>query len=115
GRTGLNFAAGMSGGLAFVFDERGVLPQRLNGQMVSHERLADADEIESLRRLIAAHADATTSPHAQRLLAAWSESVKKFWKVVPNPPSPETPKAFFRYEPIAAPKPAARAPAVVSS
>jgi glutamate synthase (ferredoxin) len=114
GRTGLNFAAGMSGGLAFVYDERNVLPQRYNSQMVALERLENADETESLRKLIAAHAEATTSPHAKRILAAWTESARKFWKVVPHPPSPDAPKEFYRYEEIGAAKPAPRAAAVVS-
>ena len=100
GRTGLNFGAGMSGGLAFVYDALNTLPQRHNNQMISLERLENAAEIESLRQLITAHADATTSPHAKRILANWSESVGKFWKVVPHPPTPETPKSYFRYEPV---------------
>ncbi|MBA4137921.1 MAG: glutamate synthase subunit alpha, partial [Opitutus sp.] len=104
GRTGLNFAAGMSGGLAFVFDERGVLPNRFNPQMVSLERFENADESESLRQLITAHAEATDSPHAQRVLAAWSESLKKFWKVVPHPPTADAPKAFYQFQEIAAAK-----------
>ncbi|HLP26909.1 MAG TPA: glutamate synthase subunit alpha, partial [Acidobacteriota bacterium] len=100
GRTGLNFAAGMSGGLAFVFDERNVLPQRVNTQMVTLERLSNADEMESLRKLVADHAEATGSPHAKRIVEQWADSVKQFWKVVPNPPTPDAPKQFYRYEPV---------------
>ncbi len=85
GRTGLNFGAGMSGGLAYVYDERDVLPQRYNPSMVVLERLGVASEIESLRRLVAAHAEATGSPHAGRLLADWPAAVPKFWKVAPIP------------------------------
>ncbi len=112
GRTGLNFGAGMSGGLAFVFDERDVLPQRTNNQMIALERLENAAEIESLRQLIAAHAEATGSPHAQRILAQWSESVKKFWKVVPHPPTPDAPKAYYQFTELApAVRDGAKAPA----
>ncbi len=100
GRTGLNFAAGMSGGLAFVFDERNVLPQRFNNQMVTLERLSNDDESESLRMLISDHAESTGSPHAKRILEQWTDSVKQFWKVVPNAPTPDAPKPFYRYEPV---------------
>ncbi|MDP2137961.1 MAG: glutamate synthase large subunit, partial [Candidatus Didemnitutus sp.] len=98
GRTGLNFAAGMSGGLAFVYDDLNTLPQRYNSQMVTLERLEEVAEIESLRQLVAAHAQATSSPHAQQILAQWSDRVKMFWKVVPNSPQADAPKPFYRYQ-----------------
>ncbi|MFI5335969.1 MAG: glutamate synthase large subunit [Opitutales bacterium] len=100
GRTGLNFGAGMSGGLAFVCDERNVLPQRYNPAMVTLERLEHPDEIESLRALVTAHAEATGSPHAQRLLADWTGTVDKFWKVAPNAPTPDAPKPYFRFQDV---------------
>jgi glutamate synthase (ferredoxin) len=102
GRVGLNFGAGMSGGLAFLYDERNVVPQRYNPAMVSLERLETTDEIESLRRLVEAHAEATGSPHAKRLLADWNTTVAKFWKVIPHPPTAETPKPFYKYQPVMA-------------
>jgi len=105
GRVGLNFGAGMSGGLAFLHDDRNVVPQRVNPAMLKLERVTDAGEGESLRSLVAAHAEATGSPHAQRLLAAWPATLAKFWKVIPNPPTADTPKPLYRYEP-AAPAPA---------
>jgi len=100
GRTGLNFAAGMSGGLAFVYDKLDTLPKRYNSQMVTLERLTNDDEAESLRKLISDHASSTGSPHAQRILEQWRESVKLFWKVVPNAPTPDAPKPVYRYEPV---------------
>ena len=98
GRTGKNFGAGMSGGLAFVYDERNTLPDRHNPQMIGLERLDHADEITSLRKLVAAHAAATGSPHAQKLLDGWDTAITKFWKVVPHPPTPETPKNVFSFD-----------------
>ncbi len=107
GRTGLNFGAGMSGGLAFVYDEKGVFPKRINPAMISLERLDHAAEIDSLRALITAHAEATESPHARRLLDDWAATLARFWKVVPHPPSAEWPKPYFRYEPVVVAEPAA--------
>src|SRR5690606_14598433 len=98
GRTGKNFGAGMSGGLAFVYDERNTLPDRHNPQMISLERLDNEEEIASLRQLVAAHAAATGSPHAQKLLDEWPATIAKFWKVVPHPPTPETPKNVFTFD-----------------
>src|SRR6201999_1852628 len=58
GATGRNFAAGMSGGIAYVYDPQGVLPDHLNAEMVELEALDD-DDVESLRDLLVAHVDAT--------------------------------------------------------
>ncbi len=102
GRVGLNFGAGMSGGLAFLHDERDVVPQRYNPAMVSLERLENLDESESLRQLVAAHAEATGSPHAKRLLADWPKTLAKFWKVLPHAPTPDAPKPFYKYQSVQA-------------
>src|SRR5207247_684290 len=67
GDTGRNFAAGMSGGVAFVHDPGGRLPDHLNADMVALERLDDPDDIKLLRDLLAGHADATGSPVAAGL------------------------------------------------
>ncbi len=96
GRVGRNFGAGMSGGLAFIYDERDVAAARINPQMIGLERLADIDEISALRELVAKHAQLTGSPHAKALVENWDATVPKFWKVVPHPPTPETPKTFYR-------------------
>ena len=97
-RIGKNFAAGMSGGLAFVHDERGLLPDRHNAQMSSAERLTNGDEIASLRRLLERHAAFTGSPYAQTLLDHWDKSVGNFWKVIPHPPSAEIATPFLQFE-----------------
>jgi glutamate synthase (ferredoxin) len=86
GRTGLNFAAGMSGGTVYVFDERQTLPERCNAEMVTLERIrASAPASTELQSLIQQHAQATGSPHASRILDAWEKSLPLFWKVVPKP------------------------------
>jgi glutamate synthase (NADPH/NADH) large chain/glutamate synthase (ferredoxin) len=99
GETGLNFGAGMSGGLAFVYDDRGLFERRRNPELVDLERLADAEEIESLRRLVGRHASQTDSPHARRLIEDWAAESAKFWKVVPRSSDPGRAKPLYRFEP----------------
>ncbi len=108
GETGLNFGAGMSGGLAFIYDDKATFSERYNSQLIKTERLENADEIESLKKLVALHAEQTGSPHAKALAANWADEVKKFWKVVPLPPKADWPTPFFKFEdvgvaPLAAP------------
>ncbi len=83
GRTGRNFAAGMSGGMAYVYDLDGVLPVNVNGEMVDLDGLDDTDD-EWLRDVITAHVDATDSAVGQRLLADWPRAQSKFVKVMPR-------------------------------
>jgi glutamate synthase (NADPH/NADH) large chain len=84
GDTGRNFAAGMSGGIAYVLDETGVFPSRVNGQMVALEKLEDATEITAVRRLVERHLAHTSSQRARRVLDAWDDMVPKFVKVIPR-------------------------------
>ncbi|MFN6299083.1 MAG: glutamate synthase large subunit, partial [Microcystis sp.] len=72
GPTGRNFAAGMSGGVAYVLDESGDFATRCNTQMVALEAL-EGEEIDDLRELIQRHADYTQSQKASLVLANWSE------------------------------------------
>ncbi len=83
GRTGRNFAAGMSGGVAYVFDEKGSFPIHCNQEMVALENLTAKDEAE-LKSLIENHASATGSAVAKRILANWAASLPKFVKVMPK-------------------------------
>jgi len=86
GRTGLNFAAGMSGGNVYIFDERGTLPGRCNPEMVRLTRIGtNQEECATLHDLIQQHAEATESPHAARILSDWQSALEHFWKVVPQP------------------------------
>src|SRR5690606_9452506 len=101
--TGKNFGAGMSGGLAFVFDADGRFEQRINPAMIGLERLGDEEETASLRKLITIHANLTGSRHARALLEDWGKTVAKFWKVVPHPPTPATPKAVYVFDGAKAP------------
>jgi glutamate synthase (NADPH) large chain len=80
GPTGRNFAAGMSGGVAYVLD---LAPTRLNREMVDLDPLEEAD-IEFLRDVVSRHAELTGSVLAARLLASWDVSVQRFAKVMPK-------------------------------
>ena len=83
GPTGRNFAAGMSGGIAYVYDPKGRLPQNLNTEMVELEELDDTD-VDWLHAMLAAHREATDSAVAQRVLADWPRQVGDFVKVMPR-------------------------------
>lgn len=83
GATGRNFAAGMSGGVAYVLDENADFAVRCNAQMVGLEK-PDSEEAEELRLLIKRHADLTKSKKAFKVLALWEEMLPKFVKVMPK-------------------------------
>jgi glutamate synthase (NADPH/NADH) large chain len=83
GATGRNFAAGMSGGIAYVYDPDGVFPSNVNYEMVELEHVSGADE-EWLRATIERHRDLTGSAVASRVLAAWTVEVPRFRKVMPR-------------------------------
>jgi glutamate synthase (NADPH/NADH) large chain len=80
GPTGRNFGAGMSGGLAFVYD--GVLAN-INAEMVDIDPLLDEDR-EWLHSIVSSHFAETSSPVAERLLASWASSVERFVKIFPR-------------------------------
>jgi glutamate synthase (ferredoxin) len=86
GKTGRNFAAGMSGGIAYVLDEDNDLHLRTNYEMVMAERLAeqDAEEIASVKEMIAKQVQYTNSSNAQNILDNWDAYVTKFVKVIPK-------------------------------
>ncbi len=84
GRTGRNFAAGMSGGVAYVLDEAGDFRRRCNLEMVQLEKLEDPEEIAAVRQLIHNHATYTNSPVAARVLSQWATVVPKIVKVIPR-------------------------------
>jgi glutamate synthase (NADPH/NADH) large chain len=83
GATGRNFAAGMSGGVAFVYDPAGSLPDNVNAEMVDLDALDDAD-FDWLHGMVTAHVDATDSAVGQRILADWPAERKGFVKVMPR-------------------------------
>ena len=83
GKTGRNFAAGMSGGIAYVFDEDGQFESRCNTAMVGLERLPAEDDA-VLKKLIEDHHRWTGSRRARDLLDQWPQSREKFVKVFPH-------------------------------
>ena len=83
GPTGLNFAAGMSGGIAYVLDPDGTFPARCNDELVDLDSVDEADAIE-LRELIAEHAERTGSTVATRVLEHFDELLPVFVKVFPR-------------------------------
>ena len=84
GPTGRNFAAGMSGGVAYVLDEGRDFYLRLNKALVSMELVTEQHDIAELRGLIQAHADATGSPKAKRILDDFDAWLPKFKKILPH-------------------------------
>jgi glutamate synthase domain-containing protein 2/glutamate synthase domain-containing protein 1/glutamate synthase domain-containing protein 3 len=85
GRAGRNFAAGMSGGIAFVLDETGEFAGVLcNQASVDLEPVADPADMQALHHLIGRHVEATGSPRAKWILENWGEMLPKFVKVFPH-------------------------------
>jgi glutamate synthase (ferredoxin) len=84
GATGRNFAAGMSGGVAYVLDEKGDFPAHCNKQNLGLDRLEDPEEINEVRQMIKRHLDYTGSERASKVLASWNTLLSKFVKVMPN-------------------------------
>ncbi len=84
GPTGRNFAAGMSGGVAYVLDEKGDFSTRCNREMVALEPVEDAAELEEVRQMILRHAEYTRSRRAVDILNGWDATKAKFVKVMPR-------------------------------
>jgi glutamate synthase (NADPH/NADH) large chain len=84
GKTGRNFAAGMSGGIAYIFDEAGDFNHRCNLELVDLESVSAAGDEAELKTLIENHLKYTGSEVAQRILADWKGSLAKFVKVMPT-------------------------------
>ena len=84
GPTGRNFAAGMSGGAAYVFDPDGSFPARCNCGMVDLEKVASDEDNDTIRELLKNHVRFTQSPVAQRLLDRWGLYSQQFVKIMPK-------------------------------
>ncbi|MCI6521447.1 hypothetical protein MR478_08845, partial [bacterium] len=84
GRTGKNFAAGMTGGIAYVLDEEWDFYQRVNKETVSLEPVEHKYDVATLKELIRAHVEATGSPLGKKILANFGEYLPKFKKVLPH-------------------------------
>ena len=83
GPTGRNFAAGMSGGEAYVLDEHGLFTDLCNPEMVSLEDLVEDADVADVRRMIEDHLAYTGSSNAKRVLENWDEMLPLFVKVMP--------------------------------
>ncbi len=84
GHTGRNFAAGMSGGVAYVLDLEGDFAQRCNLEMVTLNPVTDPDDVAELRQMIQAHRERTGSLRAAAILDGWEQHLAKFIKVLPK-------------------------------
>jgi glutamate synthase domain-containing protein 3 len=83
GETGRNFAAGMSGGIAFVYDPHGTFPARCNTGLVDLKPLHE-ESISELELMLEKHFAYTGSPIAHKILSRWEESLGKFVRVMPR-------------------------------
>ena len=83
GPTGRNFAAGMSGGMAYVWDPAGEFASKCNMGTVDLEEIEEDEDIAELRELIEQHREYTDSPVAERILDRWPEVLDEFVKVMP--------------------------------
>ena len=98
GPTGKNFGAGMSGGIAYIYDAEDTFPKKINPAMITIARLSANEEIELVQSLVQRHRDLTESQKAQSLLADWSLAQTRFWKVVPKPSTPPVDAAVVKVE-----------------
>ena len=83
-RTGRNFAAGMSGGIAYVLDPDGDFVTRCNREMVDLEDLEDQDELQIVRDMVSRHVQYTGSKRAAEIFLSWEEWAPKFVRVIPK-------------------------------
>jgi glutamate synthase (NADPH/NADH) large chain len=83
GATGRNFAAGMSGGIAYVYDKDGLFASRVNVEMVDVVELG-AQDASWLRETIEQHVHLTGSPLGARMIEEWSSASQQFRKVLPR-------------------------------
>ncbi|MCS6782783.1 MAG: glutamate synthase large subunit [Gloeomargarita sp. SKYBB_i_bin120] len=91
GPVGRNVGAGMTGGLAYILDETGDLPAKVNQEIVKIQRVTSPLGERQLRSLIAAHHERTGSRKAERILVQWERYLPLFWQVVP-PSEQDTPE-----------------------
>ena len=84
GRTGKNFAAGMSGGIAYVWDRDRDLYLKLNKELVSMEPVEEKHDVQELKQMITEHVEATGSTRGQYLLSHFEEELPNFKKILPH-------------------------------
>jgi len=84
GQTGRNFGAGMSGGVAYVWDKDKSFARQCNTETYELEGVSDAADLAELKTLISKHLQYTGSAVAQQILANWDQAIKQFVKVMPS-------------------------------
>ena len=84
GAVGANFGAGMTGGMAFVYDPTGTFARRANNDSIVWQRVASAHWEQVLLDLIRDHALATDSRWSKAIIEDWSRTIGDFWQVVPK-------------------------------
>ena len=94
GNVGRNFGAGMSGGIAYVYDPNKTFKMRCNSEGLNLDPLSEQAHIDELKQLIEDHYNTTLSPLAQRLLEQWESSHQQFIRVLPE----EYKQALIRLE-----------------
>jgi glutamate synthase (ferredoxin) len=92
GETGRNFGAGMTNGVAYVYDSANRFERRYNPELVTVARLTDAEDSYFLRQLIFYHLEETGSSRARAILDSWQGSLAQFWKVQPGSRISRAPK-----------------------
>jgi glutamate synthase (NADPH/NADH) large chain len=83
GDTGRNFAAGMSGGIAYVWNKSGDFPVRCNQDMVDLDPM-DSEDVKIVAEMLRKHQEYTQSPVAAGLLKDWEKNAKQFVKIFPK-------------------------------
>ena len=83
GQTGRNFGAGMTGGVAYVYDNHDMLTTRANQQLVSLRRVERPEDQAELKALLERHLERTASPRARAILEDWENQLPIFWRVAP--------------------------------
>ncbi|WP_338408984.1 glutamate synthase large subunit [uncultured Flavobacterium sp.] len=94
GEVGRNFGAGMSGGVAYIYDTRNTFHKNCNTEGLNLDRVVIPEDLAELKQLIINHYDATGSPQAQRILENWKKELTQFIKVLPE----EYKQALIRIE-----------------
>ena len=84
GKIGKNFAAGMSGGVAYVLDEHSDIYRKVNKELVSIEKLENKYDVEELKQMITDHVSYTNSEKGKEILDHFDEYLPKFKKIIPN-------------------------------
>ncbi len=84
GKTGRNFAAGMSGGIAYIWDPKKVANKYINHEMVDVEYLIYDEDIAEVYEMVSNYFKYTGSKRAENILKNWTTEKENFWKIIPG-------------------------------